>query len=112
MVTKNARSLAAVCGLLVVCLLPAGPVNGQIRIVFETYDPISTLVVPEHPRTRAALPFVAVHSHQRNMNADRLDELIRAIDTVSMRVTENLRGRRGPSPTPRVRTRDDLYAGQ
>lgn len=112
MVTKNARSLAAVCGLLVVCLLPAGPVNGQIRIDFETYDPISTLVVPEHPRTRAALPFVDVHSHQRNMNADRLDELIRAMDTLNMRVMVNLSGGSGQSLKQMVSTVKARYPGR
>ncbi|MGC4034795.1 MAG: hypothetical protein QM764_02465 [Chitinophagaceae bacterium] len=31
---------------------------------FETYDPVSTLVVPEHKLTKAKFPFIDVHNHQ------------------------------------------------
>ena len=31
---------------------------------FETYDPVSTLVVPKHIVTKAKYPFIDVHNHQ------------------------------------------------
>ena len=30
---------------------------------FEEYDPVSTLVVPENPVSRAKYPFIDIHSH-------------------------------------------------
>lgn len=71
------------------------PAAAQVRIDFETYDPVSTLVVPAHVLTRASIPFVDVHNHQRNMSPARLDELIQAMDTLNMRVMVNLSGGSG-----------------
>jgi hypothetical protein len=41
----------------------------QEAMSFEDYDPKSTLVVPEHPRTKAKYPFIDVHNHQRRDRA-------------------------------------------
>ncbi|MFQ5350932.1 MAG: amidohydrolase family protein, partial [Thermoanaerobaculia bacterium] len=60
---------------------------------FHEYDPPSTLVVPEHPLTRAKYPFVDVHNHQFQMPDQDLAELVAAMDELNMAVMVNLSGR-------------------
>ena len=62
---------------------------------FEKYDPVSTLVVPEHHITRARFPFIDVHGHQFNMNSMDLSGLITVMDTINMKVMVNLSGGSG-----------------
>lgn len=75
--------------------------NGQrrepldINIDWESYDPPSTLVVPEHPTDHAKFPFVDVHSHHWRMDTQDLDKLIREMDSLNMKVVVNLSGRGG-----------------
>lgn len=42
----------------------------------EEYEPISTLIVPEHKLTRARYPFIDVHNHQWIMPIQSLDKLV------------------------------------
>ncbi|RME05321.1 MAG: amidohydrolase, partial [Bacteroidetes bacterium] len=67
----------------------------DIRMDFESYDPPSTLVVPEHPTTRAKYPFIDVHSHHWRMDTANLDKLIREMDSLNMGIIVNLSGRGG-----------------
>lgn len=67
----------------------------DIRMDFESYDPPSTLRVPEHPVTRARYPFVDVHSHHWNMAEADLSVLARQMDSLNMAVNVNLSGRGG-----------------
>ncbi|MEO9477156.1 MAG: amidohydrolase family protein [Cyclobacteriaceae bacterium] len=60
---------------------------------FELYDPISTLVVPEHPVKRAKFPFIDVHSHQWNLTKERLVTLQQEMDSLNMAIMVNLSGR-------------------
>jgi predicted TIM-barrel fold metal-dependent hydrolase len=60
---------------------------------FHEYDPPSTLVVPEHPVSRARYPFVDVHNHQFGMPDQDLAELTAAMDELNMAVMVNLSGR-------------------
>jgi uncharacterized protein len=69
------------------------PLN--INIDWESYDPPSTLVVPEHPISSAKFPFVDVHSHHWRMGEMNLDELIAEMDNLNMQVVVNLSGRGG-----------------
>jgi predicted TIM-barrel fold metal-dependent hydrolase len=62
---------------------------------FEAYDPPSTLVVPEHPKTRAKFPFVDVHSHHWGMATQDLKVLISQMDSMNMGICVNLSGRGG-----------------
>ena len=63
---------------------------------FETYDPVSTLVVPEHKLTRAKFPFIDVHNHQWSaMSGSDLRTLIVDMDKLNMQVMVNLSGRSG-----------------
>lgn len=67
----------------------------DLRMDWESYDPPSTLVVPEHNITRAKFPFIDVHSHQWKMQDMDLSELIRPMDSMNMGIMVNLSGRGG-----------------
>ncbi|MDX1478448.1 MAG: amidohydrolase family protein [Saprospiraceae bacterium] len=88
------RTLTIVLGLLI-CL----PATAQrtppldISIDFESYDPPSTLVVPENPRPRAKFPFIDIHSHQWRMADGDLSGLAAAMDSLNMQIVVNLSGR-------------------
>lgn len=60
---------------------------------FEEYQPISTLVVPEHPITRAKYPFIDVHSHQSRMDSRDLGPLVAEMDSLNIGGMVNLSGR-------------------
>src|SRR5687768_3047350 len=64
---------------------------------FEEYEPRSTLVVPEHPVTRARFPFVDVHNHQDagEMTPEQVDQLVKEMDALNMAVMVNLSGGSG-----------------
>jgi len=62
---------------------------------FETYDPVSTLVVPEHKVTKAKFPFIDVHNHQWSMGSQDLTNLITDMDKLNMKVMVNLSGGNG-----------------
>ncbi len=64
-----------------------------VRMDFEVYDPISTLVVPENPVTRAKFPFIDVHSHQWNLTIDGINKLEPEMDALNMGIMVNLSGR-------------------
>lgn len=62
----------------------------------EEYEPKSTLVVPQHPVTRAKYPFIDVHNHQNSlMPREQLDQLVRDMDAIHLQVMVNLSGRNG-----------------
>lgn len=60
---------------------------------FEDYDPVSTLVVPEHPVTKAKFPFIDVHSHQWNLTKEKIHQLESEMDQLNMAIMVNLSGR-------------------
>src|SRR6185503_1124525 len=62
---------------------------------FETYNPPSTLVVPEHRITKAKFPFIDVHNHQFGMPGMDLGTLITDMDKLNMKVMVNLSGESG-----------------
>ncbi len=61
----------------------------------EEYEPVSTLVVPQHPLTHAKFPFIDVHNHQYTMPLLSLDKLVVEMDSLNMGVMVNLSGFRG-----------------
>ncbi|MEO9802919.1 MAG: amidohydrolase family protein [Reichenbachiella sp.] len=80
--------VASLCALLLFSnLLQAQTMD------FETYDPPSTLVVPEHFITKAKYPFIDVHNHQFSMNKQDLTPLLQDMDDLNMAVMVNLSGR-------------------
>ena len=84
----------SLCNFLAICFLSWTQVQAQTaRINFETYDPPSSLKVPEHHLTRAKFPFIDVHNHQGNMPTQDLPGLLQEMDKLNMRVMVNLSGR-------------------
>lgn len=87
--------------LLLIIVFLSQIVDGQrrepldIQIDFESYEPPSTLVVPENHKPRAKFPFVDVHSHHWGLAEKDLDELIKEMDMLNMKVVVNLSGRGG-----------------
>ncbi|CCH02188.1 amidohydrolase 2 [Fibrella aestuarina BUZ 2] len=65
----------------------------DLPLGFEEYDPVSTLKVPEHKRTRAKYPFIDVHNHQWNMGDANLRPLLNQMDSLNMGIMVNLSGR-------------------
>jgi predicted TIM-barrel fold metal-dependent hydrolase len=58
-------------------------------VSIEEYEPKSTLRVPEHTLTRAKFPFIDVHTHHRDVSPAKLDQLVREMDSLNMRVLIN-----------------------
>jgi predicted TIM-barrel fold metal-dependent hydrolase len=65
------------------------------KMDFEKYDPVSTLVVPEHKAGRAKFPFIDIHNHQRDMSPQSLAALKTEMDKLNMAVMVNLSGQGG-----------------
>ena len=63
------------------------------NLPFHEYDPPSTLVVTEHPLTRAKYPFIDIHNHQFGMPDQDLSQLTAEMDKLNMAVMVNLSGR-------------------
>jgi predicted TIM-barrel fold metal-dependent hydrolase len=62
---------------------------------FETYDPVSTLVVPENILVKSKYPFIDVHSHHWRMGEMDLSELTTEMNKMNMAVMVNLSGGNG-----------------
>lgn len=71
----------------------------QSKIDFETYNPPSTLVVPQHPIAKSKFPFIDVHNHQFQMPTMDLNKLTVEMDKLNMRVMVNLSGGSGDNIT-------------
>src|SRR2546426_1244934 len=79
-------------------LLLCGLAQAQ-TISIEEYEPKSTLVVPQHPVTRAKYPFIDVHNHQsRCLKPECVDKLVSDMDALNLRVMVNLSGGYGEKP--------------
>jgi len=65
----------------------------QQKIDFETYNPTSTLVVPEHKLSKAKFPFIDVHNHQWNSSTNGVSELIPDMNALNMKIMVNLSGK-------------------
>ena len=80
-----------------VFMLVACAQSDNAHMDFEKYNPVSTLVVPEHKLTRARYPFIDVHNHQGGMSASDLNRLTNDMDKLNMAVMVNLSGGNGSS---------------
>lgn len=69
--------------------------NEKKSIDFESYNPPSSLVIPEHVLGRAKFPFIDVHNHQNNMTSPNLGNLLAEMDKLNMKIMVNLSGRSG-----------------
>lgn len=80
-------------GLALLCFGATASAQKAARIDFETYNPPSSLVVPEHPLKKAKFPFVDVHNHQGSMPTQDIPALLKQMDSLNMQVMVNLSGR-------------------
>lgn len=87
------NGILILCGLLFKLNIHAQQQKASMD--FEKYEPVSTLVVPEHPLTRSRYPFIDVHNHQFNMPSMDLGVLIKEMDKLNMKVMVNLSGESG-----------------
>ena len=101
------RTSAAVSDCLFLALglalLPSAAAAQELQ--WENYEPQSTLVVEEHPVTRAAYPFVDVHAHQWRIGETSeagIDSLVAQMDALNMAVMVNLSGGSGESLRQKV----------
>jgi uncharacterized protein len=67
--------------------------SSGVRMDFETYEPKSTLVVPQHMITHSKFPFFDVHNHQWDVPHQDLSELFSEMDKLNMAVMNNLSGK-------------------
>ena len=92
------------------CLFSTASTSQTLQ--WEDFDPISTLVVEENELTRSVHPFIDVHGHQwgiANYSADRIAEVVAAMDAMNMGMMVNLSGGSGESLAQAV-TNTDTHA--
>lgn len=80
---------------LLVFLLISTCKGQSAKMDFVDYEPVSTLVVPEHKLTRSKYPFIDVHNHQFSMPTMDLGTLTSEMDKLNMKVMVNLSGQSG-----------------
>ena len=68
--------------------------QSQRAPTIQEYNPKSTLVTKEHKPERAKFPFIDIHSHHWNPTPEYVDQLVKEMDTINLRVLVNL-SRRG-----------------
>ena len=74
-------------------IVPAALLAQNASMSIEEYKPKNTLVVPQHPVTRAKYPFIDVHNHQNSqMPVAQLDKLVKDMDGLNLQVMVNLSG--------------------
>jgi predicted TIM-barrel fold metal-dependent hydrolase len=78
-------------------------------MLFEYYNPPSSLIVPEHPKTRAKYPFIDVHNHQWRMSDMDLNDLIVEMEKLNMGVMVNLSGRNGATLNKAARNVEEHF---
>ncbi len=92
---------------------PPAPPAAPLTMSIEEYEPKSTLVVPEHPVTRAKFPFVDVHNHQDDdASAETVAALVKDMDALNLRVMVNLSGGFGDGLKKTVAAYKGRYPGR
>ena len=75
----------------------------------EEYQPRSTLVTGEHKIECAKFPFIDIHSHHPNPTPEHVDQLVKEMDTINLRVIVNLSGGTGDQLRQAVATMKGRY---
>jgi uncharacterized protein len=81
----------------------------------EEYEPVSTLVVPEHRVRTAKYPFIDVHSHHFSADTytdEQMADVISDMDSLNMAVAVNLSGGWGEKLTAMVKSMEGRYPGR
>src|SRR5712691_7414381 len=82
---------------------------GQQSLTIEEYQPKSTMVTKEHKVERAKFPFIDIHSHHWNPTPEHVDQLVKEMDTINLRVLVNLSGGTGEELRKTVATMKGRY---
>ena len=91
-------------------MLPMGAWAQSMQ--WEDYDPVSTLSVEQNVLTKAKYAFVDAHGHQRQIgtaSAERIQEIVAAMDAMNMGAMVNLSGGSGEELAQVVRN-TELHA--
>src|SRR5690348_1770358 len=83
--------------------------TAQQSLSIEEYQPKSTLVTREHKVERARFPFIDIHSHHWNPTPEHVDQLVKEMDTINLRVLVNLSGGTGEELRKTVATMKGRY---
>jgi hypothetical protein len=112
---KSWRAIS-VCAAALACIYSAALLwpraartQSQQTPNIEEYNPKSTLVVKEHKIDRAKFPFVDIHSHHWNPTPEHVDQLVKEMDTINLRVLVNLSGGTGEELRKTVATMKGRY---
>jgi predicted TIM-barrel fold metal-dependent hydrolase len=107
--------LAALCALLFALARAAkaqqdqAAKKNQQTPTIEEYQPKSTLVTKEHKIERAKFPFIDIHSHHWNPTPEHVNQLVKEMDTINLRVMVNLSGGTGEQLRQTVATIKGRY---
>ena len=107
--------LAALCALLFALARAAkaqqdqAAKKNQQTPTIEEYQPKSTLVTKEHKIERAKFPFIDIHSHHWNPTPEHVNQLVKEMDTINLRVMVNLSGGTGEQLRQTVATMKGRY---
>ncbi|MBI4893460.1 MAG: amidohydrolase family protein [Acidobacteria bacterium] len=78
------------CAAIAAAQAPSTPSPSSSMDVRE-YEPKSSLVSPQHPKTRAKYPFIDVHNHPRfPMQAEQARKMLADMDGLNMRIMGSL----------------------
>ena len=81
----------------------------QRKPTIEEYQPKSTLVTREHKIERAKFPFIDIHSHHWNPTPGHVEDLIKGMDSINLRILVNLSGGTGEELRKTVATMKGRY---
>ena len=103
-------AVTLVCTYSAALLWPrAARTQSQQTPTIEEYNPKSTLILKEHKTERAKFPFIDIHSHHWNPTPEHVDQLVREMDTINLRVLVNLSGGTGEELRKTVATMKGRY---
>ena len=71
------------------------PPSKQTPMDIREYEPRSTLVTAQHPIKQSKYPFIDVHHHPQVRTAADVDQLVKDMDGINLRILVNLSGGSG-----------------
>src|SRR6266404_3910633 len=107
-ISVSAATVACICSAALLWAR-ASQSQSQQTPTIEEYNPKSTLVVPEHKIQLAKYPFIDIHSHHWNPTPEHVDQLVKEMDTINLRVLVNLSGGTGEELRKTVETMKGRY---
>jgi predicted TIM-barrel fold metal-dependent hydrolase len=107
------KKILSITLFLMLCAIASAqprPQQPTKTLTTEEYEPKSSLVTKETRVTRAKFPFVDVHSHHQNPRDERVEQLVKDMDGMNMKVMVNLSGGTGEQLKKTVAAMKGRYA--